>query len=206
MPLKVQYRFRPREYGDDLVRMYLLTNDNDSKLGTTPLPDGTVRVFRDNGRNGLSYLAQQTLKYVPIGDKIELNLGTDPAVIFELIKLKTSRDNIWMHVDGVPLFHRVDDGAARIDVKSSVVGWDDHQLFTQRIRNYTSKPIEVEVRRSFDGHVLFRSSLDPVLHDYRTVQFQTTVDAGRKQICSLNRSTTWAATPCSTMSLWKPQS
>ena len=50
----------PQEYGDQLVRMYLLTNDEESKLGTTPLPDGIVRVFRDNGRDGLSYLTQQT--------------------------------------------------------------------------------------------------------------------------------------------------
>ena len=78
VPFKIQYRYRPAEYGEQLVRMYLLTNDEESKLGTTPLPDGTVRVFRDNGRDGLSYLTAQTIKYVPIGDKIELNLGPDP--------------------------------------------------------------------------------------------------------------------------------
>ena len=74
--------------------MYLLTNDKESKLGTTPLPDGMVRVFRQNGRDGLSFLVAQQIKYVPIGDKIELNLGPDPEVIFELVKLKTWRDNI----------------------------------------------------------------------------------------------------------------
>ena len=41
MPLKIQYRYRPQEYGEQLVRMYLLTNDKPSNLGTTPLPDGT---------------------------------------------------------------------------------------------------------------------------------------------------------------------
>src|SRR6185369_828377 len=46
VPFKIQYRYRPAEYGEQLVRMYLLTNDTESKLGTTPLPDGTVRVFR----------------------------------------------------------------------------------------------------------------------------------------------------------------
>ncbi len=49
----------PPEYGDQLVRMYLLTNDEKSKLGTTPLPDGMVRVFRDNGRDGLCYLRRR---------------------------------------------------------------------------------------------------------------------------------------------------
>lgn len=52
-PAEDQYRYRPREYGEQLVRMYLLANDEESNLGTTPLPDGVVRVFRDNGRDGL---------------------------------------------------------------------------------------------------------------------------------------------------------
>jgi hypothetical protein len=179
-PLKIQYRYRPQEYGDQLVRMYVLTNDKDSKLGTTPLPNGTVRVFRDNGRDGLSYLASQTIKYIPIGDKIELNLGPDPEVIFELVKLKVSRDDMWMQVNGADVYRRVDDGAARIEVNSSVAGWDEHDVFDQRIRNYSAKPIDVEVRRPFDGHVVFRSLLKPTLHDFRTVEFQTNVDAGRK--------------------------
>ena len=89
VPFKVQYRYRPVEYGDRLVRMYLLANDKESKLGTTPLPDGMVRVFRQNGRDGLSFLVAQQIKYVPIGDKIELNLGPDPEVLFELVKLRT---------------------------------------------------------------------------------------------------------------------
>ena len=45
VPLKIQYRYRPAEYGDELVRMLLMTNDKDSKLGATPLPDGEVRGF-----------------------------------------------------------------------------------------------------------------------------------------------------------------
>jgi hypothetical protein len=180
VPFKIQYRYRPLEYGEQLVRMYLLTNDKDSKLGTTPLPDGMVRVFRDNGHDGLSYLMAQAIKYIPIGDKIELNLGPDPEVIFDLIKLKIFRDNIWMQINGANVFRKVDDGAARIEVNSSVAGWDDHQIFNQRIRNYSGKTIDVEVRRAFDGHAVFRSSLKPVLHDYRTVQFQSNVDPGKK--------------------------
>jgi hypothetical protein len=176
---KIQYRYRPVEYGDQLVRMYLLTNDKESKLGTTPLPNGVVRVFRDNGRDGLSYLTEQTVKYVPIGDKIELNLGRDPNVIFELVKLRASRDEIWMQVNGTNIFRQVG-GGVQIEVNSSVVGWNDHEVFTQRVRNYTAKPIEVEVRRSFPGHIVFRSQLKPTLFDYQTVQFTAGVEPARK--------------------------
>jgi hypothetical protein len=180
VPFRIQYRYRPQEYGDQLVRMYLLTNNTESKLGTSPLPDGIVRVFRENGRDGLSYLAQQSVKYIPIGDKIELNLGPDPEVIFELIKLKTFRDEIWLRRNGTNVFLKLGDGDLKVEPRLSVVGWDDHEIYTQRVRNYTPKPIDVEVRRPFDGDVTFRSLLEPTLHDYRTVQFSKTVVAGKK--------------------------
>jgi hypothetical protein len=179
VPFKIQYRYRPQEYGDQLVRMYILTNNKESKLGPTPLPDGIVRVFRDNGRDGLSFLTAQNVKYIPIGDKIELNLGVDPNVIFELIKLRASRDNIWLHIGGTDVFRQVG-GGIEIEVNSSVVGWDDHEVYAQRIRNYTAKPILVEVRRAWPGHVVFRSMLNPNLVDFQTVQFTATVEPAKK--------------------------
>ena len=42
--MKTEYRYRVPQYGDQLVRIYLLTNDKESTLGTTPLPDGMVRI------------------------------------------------------------------------------------------------------------------------------------------------------------------
>jgi len=180
VPFKVQYRYRVREYGNQLVRLYLLTNGTESGLGTTPLPDGQVRIFRDNGRDGLSYLAAQSIKYVPIGDKIELNLGADPEVIFELVKLKTFRDNLWLRVKGGNIYRQVGSINARVEINSQVAGWDEHQVFSQRIRNYTGKPIAVEIRRAYPGDVIFRSQLDPKLHDFRTVEFSATLEPGEK--------------------------
>jgi hypothetical protein len=171
VPFRIQYRYRVLEYGDRLVRLYLLANDKESTLGETPLPDGVVRVFRNNGRDGLSFLAAQSIRYVPIGDKIELNLGSDPEVIFEWVKLRAWRDNIWMRLRGGKVLRRIDDGRIKIEVNSSVVGWDEHSYYSNRIRNYTDKPIDVEIRRSFSGHVKFRSALGAKNHDYRTVQY-----------------------------------
>ena len=179
-PFKIQYRYRPAEYGDQFVRMYLLTNDKDSKLGTTPLPDGMVRVFRQNGRDGLSFLVAQAVKYIPIGDKIELNLGPNPEVIFELIKLRTWRDNVWVQLQGANVFRKVGELGVVIEVNSSVVGWEDHTLYGQRVRNYTENPIDLEVRRTFPGHVVFRSELPAKHHDYQTVEYRATVKPAEK--------------------------
>jgi hypothetical protein len=178
VPFDVQYRYREPEYGPRLVRLYLLKNDKESRLGTTPLPDGIFRVFRDNGREGLSYLGARQMKYIPIGDKIELNLGPDPDVIFDVVTHQVGRDNIWMRIGSTSVYRRVDDGRIKIEVNSSVAGWDEHTAYNQRIRNYTDKRIEVEVRRSFDGHIVFRSGLGAANHDYRTVQYTKVVEAG----------------------------
>jgi len=180
VPFKIQYRYRPAEYGDQLVRMYLLTNDKNSKLGTTPLPDGMVRVFRQNGQGGLSYLVGQPVKYIPIGDKIEVNLGRDPNVIFELVKLRCNRDNIWMQIHGAEIFKKVGEAKLVIDVNSSVVGWDDRALYSQRVRNYTAKPIDLEIRRTMPGHVVFRSEFAAKNFDYQTVEYTTAVKPGEK--------------------------
>ncbi len=131
-------------------------------------------------RDGLSYLVSQNVKYVPIGDKIELNLGADPEVIFELVKLRTWRDNIWTQVLGADIFERVDQPGVEVRVNSRVAGWDAHELFAQRVRNYTKKPIELEIRRALPGDVVFRSTLPAKNHDFRTVQYTASVPAGEK--------------------------
>jgi hypothetical protein len=180
VPLKIQYRYRPNEYGDQLVRMYLLTNDEKSQLGSSPLPDGMVRVFKDNGRDGLSYVTQQPIKYIPIGDKIELNLGVDPEVIFELVKLRAFRDELWLQIQGVRELRKVGAAAVLKEEIAAVARWDDHEVYSQRIRNYAGQEIEVEIRRTFPGHVFFRSELEPKLHDYQTVEFLARVAPGKR--------------------------
>ncbi len=180
VPINIQYRYRAEEYGDKLVRLYLLRNDVESKLGETPLPDGKVRIFRTQANQSLSFLTTQSIQYVPIGDKLELNLGSDPSVIFELVQLKAWRDDILFKLRGVDVYKKLD-GGFQLDANSRVAGWNEHALYTQRIRNYTSKPIELEIRRQYSGDVVFRSGFASKLHDYQTVEFSAQVHAGEQQ-------------------------
>jgi hypothetical protein len=179
VPFTIQYRYRPAEYGSQMVRMFVLTNDKESKLGTTPLPDGVVRVYRNNGHEGLAFKVQQSVKYVPIGQKIELNLGPDPEVIHEWIRLACWRDNFWFKRNGFDIYRDMD-GKHKIEADDTVAGWEDHARFVERIRNYTGKPIEVEVRRVFPGHAFFLSQLKPTMHDYHTVQMTATCPPAKK--------------------------
>lgn len=178
--LRVEYRYRPRVYGEQLVRLYLLQNDSASQLGTTPLPDGVVRIFHAQA-DGWRYLATQDLKYVPIGDQIELNLGADPLVVFHLVKQRVYRDNLWLQLRGGDLYRKLgEDNALKLEMDSQVAGWDEHTLYRQEIHNFRDKPIRVQVRRAYSGDVLWRSWLKPTLHDVQTVQFAAEVGAGEK--------------------------
>ena len=176
VPVKVQYRYRVNEYGDQLVRMFLMTNDEESGMGESPLPDGVVRLFKRNDTGSLSYLTQQSVKYIPIGDKIELNLGADPNVVFDLIDLRVYRDNIWGTIRP-KVRRRFDDPGVRIEDRGRVEGWDEHTVYAQRVRNYTGKPIDLEIRRAFGGDATFISRIDTESHDFQTVQFSAQLDA-----------------------------
>jgi hypothetical protein len=99
----------------------------------------------------------------------------------ELIKLKAWRDNIWLSWQGGNIVRRVDDGAMDIDINAGVIGWDEHAVHTQRIRNYTSKPIEVEIRRSYGGHIDFKADLPGLMSfDFQTPQYTVNVKPGEK--------------------------
>ncbi len=180
VPFEIIYRYRPAEYGQQLVRMFILRNDSKSTLGSTPLPNGIVRLFRDNGRDGLSFLTAYQTKYVPIGQEIELNLGRDPEVIHQRIRLRAWRDNFWFQGRRPKLYFSPGQGH-RIEPNYSVAGWNDHEQWVERIRNYRDKPIQVEIRRSYGGHVIFASDLAPTLYDYRSPQFTARIATSQKR-------------------------
>jgi len=159
---EIVYRLRPHQYGDRPVRFFMLKNDVEHKLGTTPLPDGLVRTFRDNGRDGLCFLGQQRNKYVPIKEDIELNVGTDDEVVHERTCMSVKRDNfIFDHIPPV------------------VVGWDESYSWKEEIRNYKGKAIRMEVRHQIPGDIELDAEAAK-LHDYRTVEFSFEVKAHKQ--------------------------
>jgi len=158
----ILYRVRPQQYGDRPVRFLMLKNDEEHKLGTTPLPDGLVRTFRDNGRDGLGFLGQQSVSYVPIKDDIELNVGTDDEVVWERKPLAVERLNFTF--DGRP---------------PRVVGWDQKFTYQEEVRNYKAKAIRVELRHVIPGDVELQAEAAR-LHDYQTVEFTLTAEARGK--------------------------
>ena len=148
----ILYRMRTYQYGPRPVRFFLWRNDDEHKLGESPLPDGLVRVFRDNGQDGLAYLGEQLIRYVPIKAEIEVNLGPDDLVVYETLKSSTERLNF------------------SFDVNNNVNGWDEKTAWIDTVRNYRTKPIAFELRRIWDGDGDYTSEMKTTLFDYRTIE------------------------------------
>ncbi len=177
VPLTTVYRYRPAEYGEQLVRMFLVRNDEKSTLGGSPLPDGIVRLFRVQPTGGLSVIGFVPTKYVPIGQEFEFNLGRDPQVILERIGKRSWRDDFWFERKDPKKLYSPDKGD-RVEATDKVSGWTDHEDRVERIRNYRGDAIDVEFRFGIDGDVSFKSALAPTLFDFRTPDFKSSVKAG----------------------------
>ena len=164
VPFEILYRLREHQYGPRPVRFFLLANDEEHKMGESPLPDGVIRVFRDNGKDGLAYYTTQATKYIPIKEKVELNVGTDDEIVYERVVLDLARDGFIF--DGTP---------------PVVVGWNETRKWQEEIRNYRAKPIKVEIRHVLPGHVEFAMEDSPKLFDYHTVEYVVEVPSRQKQ-------------------------
>jgi hypothetical protein len=163
-PFDVVYRMRAHQYGPRPVRFFVWRNDEDHELGESPLPDGRIRIFRENGQDGLSYLGEQLVRYVPIEAPIEVNVGTDDLVVYETRKDHTERFHFTFH-------------------NGYVVGWDTRTRWIDTVRNYRDEPIVFELRRQWPGDVEYESAIESTLFDYRTVQATFAVPArGRVEI------------------------
>jgi hypothetical protein len=167
VPFEVLYRYRPHQYGPKPVRFFILANDAEHKLGESPLPDGVIRVFRENGRDGLSFYTAQSSKYIPLKEKIELNVGKDDQIVYERVVLDLSRQNFIYDERPQP---------------PRVVGWDETRKWQEEIRNYRTKPIKMEIRHVLSGDVEFDmegAAVKPF--DFQTMEYTLTLPAGTKQ-------------------------
>lgn len=159
----ILYRICAYQYGEKPVRFFIFRNDSEHRLGESPLPDGTVRLFKENGHEGLAFLAQQDIKYVPIKAAIEMNLGPDNLVVYKTKIMDVKRQAF--------TFEKVSSNRQpTVTGDEVVVGWDEKTDWLDTIRNYRTKPIKFELRRQWEGDVEYKSEVKSSLFDVRTVE------------------------------------
>jgi hypothetical protein len=133
VPVVNLYKYEQERYGPSVVRFLSFKNDEEHNLGETPIPDGTLKVYRgvDEAKH-LSYEGQSSFKYIPVDEEVELNLGAVQDVVVEPTLMEFQTSNYRFESDG------------------DIAGWDEVRRFRVEVRNTRDVPVKVEIRRNFD--------------------------------------------------------
>jgi len=129
VPLTLMYKRDQERWGDQLIKFYTLINDEESNLGKSPLPNGAYQIFRETGDGALAYEGSYSERYVPIGEKLEINLGSDGRVIVEEKRLTFVRENM------------------KFSNYGDVEGFDLTEDWRLTLRNSKPREVPVEIRR-----------------------------------------------------------
>ncbi len=164
IPVKSLYKYDEDRYGDGAVRFVSFANDTEHKLGTTPLPEGTIRIYRQvNERQNLSYVGGTELKYIPVNEEVELNLGPARLVKIEPVLMDTRTEHF------------------TFDPKGNIDGWDEVQTWRLKLTNTRELPVDVEITRSFNTQSWDLTMDDPTgrvtytKHDVTRARFTATI-------------------------------
>ena len=133
IPVSSLYKYDNQRWGDQAIRFLSFANDQEHKLGETPLPDGAVRIYAQRDEQGhLSYTGGAEVKYIPVGEEIELNLGPARLVEIKPVLMDYRTQN---HV---------------FDRNGNVVGWDEVRTWRIEVTNARTLPADIEITRGFE--------------------------------------------------------
>jgi hypothetical protein len=126
------YKYDEERWAGQAIRFVTFANDEEHKLGQTPIPNGTVRIYgRADAQGFLSYVGGTEVKYIPVGDEVELNLGPARLVKIEPKLMDFKTDNYVF------------------DDRGNVSGWDEIRSWKIEMTNTRTLPINVEITRGF---------------------------------------------------------
>jgi hypothetical protein len=160
VPLECLYKLTDREGGSQFTKFYRFKNvkllDEQGKekklsamenLGLSPLPNGMVRLFSEYKNKDLAYVGGTETKYVPIGDRVEVNVGPDKDITIH----RRLKDQQTTNVMVRQYKRRVDD---QFVLYYDLTDYDETQFFEEEI--VSGKPVDAkaEVERQFDASVV----------------------------------------------------
>jgi hypothetical protein len=173
------YKFEAERWGSETMRYLSFANTEIHQLGKTPLPKGHVRVFGTADEAGnLIYVGASNIKYIPVGEEVELKLGVARKVKVEPKLMRTRTDHF------------------EFDSKGNVSGWDEITNWKIEITNARDLPVKIEIMRSANAtawslktaapfekydasHFRFITQLDP--QSKKQIHYELTVQHGTRE-------------------------
>ena len=126
------YKYDEDRWGSQAIRFVKFANDEKHNLGQTPIPNGNVKIYSHADEQGyLSYVGGTEIKYIPVNEEVELDLG--PARLVEIDpKLMDFKTENYI-----------------FDNRANVSGWDEIRVWKIEITNTRTLPIQIEITRGF---------------------------------------------------------
>jgi hypothetical protein len=167
VPLECVYKLSDRSGGSHFTKFYRFKNQKllDEKgkekklsamenLGLSPLPNGMVRLFFEYKTRDLAYVGGTETKYVPIGDRVEVNVGPDQDITLK----RRLADQQVSNVKVRQYKRRLDN---RFVLYYDLVDYDETFFFQEEM--VSGKPVvaKVELERQFDANVYLWGPGDP---------------------------------------------
>jgi hypothetical protein len=159
------YKYDESRYGNQTIRFVKFKNDEEHNLGKTPIPDGDVKIYAIADKNGyLSYTGGTSVKYIPVNEEVEMNLGAARLVKVEPVLMDFKTDN-YMYGSNY-----------------DITGWDEIRTWKIKITNTRPIPVTIEITRDFGTNYWTLKSETPYdKYDVTKVRFNLNIEPASKR-------------------------
>jgi len=163
--VKSLYKYDQERWGPQAIRFVSFTNDEEHNLGDTPIPNGTVKIYGQADAEGyLSYVGGTSVKYIPVDEEVELNLGPARLVKVEPTLMNYKTENYVY------------------DREKNITGWDEIRTWKIEVTNTRELPIELEITRGFGtAYWTFQTDIPYEKHDATHARFKQNLEPRNKR-------------------------
>ena len=160
LPIRNFFKYEEGRYNQPR-RFVKLYNREEDGLGKIPLPDGDIYIYgNEQGRK--KFIGSSYTKYVPVGEKWEIDVGVDPDVTVQATKKDFRVNHVEFTNHGEPLRWRVEED------------------WTLSLLNSTADPIDIQIERNFHakpGDLEFEKIAKSERYDYDSLRFKRSLGA-----------------------------
>jgi hypothetical protein len=159
------YKYDEGRWGNQTIRFVKFANDPNHNLGQTPIPDGDVKIYGVADKQGyLSYVGGTSIKYIPVNEEVELNLGQARLVEVKPTLMDYKTQNYIFDPNG------------------RITGWDEVRTWKMEVTNAGKIPALIEITRDFGTQFwTFQCTTPYIKHDVTRVRFILNIQPGKKQ-------------------------
>jgi hypothetical protein len=159
------YKYDEGRWGNETIRFVKFANDPNHNLGQTPIPDGEVKIYGIADRQGyLSYIGGTSIKYIPVNEEVELNLGQGRLVEVKPSLMDYKTQNYMFDPNG------------------RITGWDEVRTWKIEVTNADKIPVQIEITRDFGTEFwTFQCTTPYEKYDVTRVRFNLNIQPGKKQ-------------------------